>query len=56
MQRMRLQIRHGLIEATKMKFDIEERGGDNILTNINRTFKHTYAHIFYTHNDVVKYI
>ena len=47
--------RHGLIEATKMKFDIEERGGDNMITNINRTFKHTYTHNFYTH-DVVKYI
>ena len=46
MQRMRLHIRHSLIEATKMKFDIEERGGDNILTNINRNIqihKHTHT-------------
>ena len=44
---MRLSIRHGLLEATKMKFDIEERGGDNIFTNINRntdTNAHAYVH------------
>ena len=45
MQRMRLQIRHGLLEATKMKFDIEERGGDNIFTNTNRNTD-TYAHAY----------
>ena len=47
MQRMRLKIRHGLLEATKMKYDIEERGGDNILTNINintPTYAHNYVH------------